>query len=140
MPHVLERTARIGDGWIASSHNNGPKELKASWLKILEYAKRHKRTPEELTFAHNVFTHVSSSTRESFNETKDFFQQLWGGSIPQGIGERTILGTPEDCLEKVQVRVSLGVQHLIFMFPYNNLDKLRRFGRQVMPLLRKNFQ
>lgn len=140
MEHVLQRTAKIGDGWIASGHNNGPKELKASWKKIQSYAKKYKRDPEKLTFAHNVFTHVSSSYEASLKETKSFFQELYGGSLPKEIGERTIIGSPEDCLERVRLRVEAGIEHMIFMFPFNSLEKLRKFGKQVMPLLKKNFQ
>jgi len=139
MEHVLERTARVADGWIASSHNNDAKGLKDSWMRIRGYAQKYGRDPDKLMFFHNVFTHVSSSFQESLQETRSFFQQLYGGSIPQEIKSRTILGSPEDCVNGVSERVDAGIQHIIFMFPFNSVEKLRRFGREVLPKLKKKF-
>jgi probable F420-dependent oxidoreductase len=139
MEHVLERTAKVADGWIASSHNNDAKGLKESWKRIREYAKKYGRDPDKLMFMHNVFTHVSASFEDSLKETRSFFQQLYGGSIPQELKSRTILGSPEDCIDSVSERVDAGIQHIIFMFPFNSLEKLRRFGRQVLPKLKKKF-
>jgi alkanesulfonate monooxygenase SsuD/methylene tetrahydromethanopterin reductase-like flavin-dependent oxidoreductase (luciferase family) len=140
MEHVLERTARVADGWMASSHNHTTRDLKNSWRKIQQYAKNYGRHPESFMFAHNVYAHVSSSFKESLDETQSFFKELYGGSTPPGIGDREILGSPEDILEQVRVRVKLGIKHIIFQFPFNNLGKLRKFGREVMPLLKKHFK
>jgi alkanesulfonate monooxygenase SsuD/methylene tetrahydromethanopterin reductase-like flavin-dependent oxidoreductase (luciferase family) len=58
-----------------------------------------------------------------------------GESIDQ-FQKRCILGTPDQCYEKINIYINLGVTYFIFHFL--DVDSLRIFSREVLPTLRRN--
>ncbi|MDQ1279640.1 MAG: class flavin-dependent oxidoreductase, partial [Thermoproteota archaeon] len=54
---------------------------------------------------------------------------------PQPEVERNIVGTPEQCIEKIAKYTDLGVSHFMLVFPEapKDLKSLELFSEKVMP-------
>lgn len=131
---VLRRVATRSDGWLTYFYT--PASFEKNWAKVLQFAEESGRDPGELTNVAQVPLCIGSSyeeaTERGFRFVADYFDVAeWSESTP----ESTIRGTPEQCAEQVQAHLDAGVQHLV-LCPYDyDLEQVRRFAEEVLPLL-----
>lgn len=131
---VLRRVATRGEGWLTYFYT--PDSFERNWAKVQMFAEEAGRDPAELENVAQVPLCIGSSyeeaTERGFRFVNDYFDAAeWSESTP----ESTIRGTPEQCAEQVQAYIDAGVQHLV-LCPYDyELDQVRRFAGEVLPLL-----
>lgn len=131
---VLRRTARVGDGYIASS-SGGPERFRRNWSKIQEYCGEAGRDPAAITHGSLVFACCADSRAEAEEVAMKHLNTY-------NAGTRTdlspyLLGTPDDCLEKAHAYVEAGAEMLVINSFTANLKYLDKLLERVVPELQR---
>jgi probable F420-dependent oxidoreductase len=121
----LRRTARLGDGWLASAYNTTPEEFASAWERLREHlhdaGKDPNRFPnaiatmfffvtEERTAAGRIVREVLSPTLKRPEEE---------------LSQRLLVGPAGECAEKLAAYQAAGAQR-IFLWPVE--DELRQLA------------
>ncbi len=131
----LRRTARIGDGWLASAYNTTPDGFAESWLKLRRRLEDNGRDPagfpnglatmwfyitDDETEAERVLT-------ERVIPTIDRPQEILRSRLP--------IGSPDAFAEKLDAFRSAGVQRVYIWPVAEETDQLGLFQEHVAPQL-----
>jgi alkanesulfonate monooxygenase SsuD/methylene tetrahydromethanopterin reductase-like flavin-dependent oxidoreductase (luciferase family) len=96
------------------------------------------RTPEAIRLTHNA-TVISGSSREVIQTQVERYAQMQGLS-PEAAKQRlahALVGTPEQCVARLQAYVTLGIRTFFLVFPdLPDLDSLTLFAAKVLPAFR----
>ena len=131
----LRRTARLGDGWLASAYNTTPVLFKESWERLGTYLNQ---TGRNLTrYPNPIATMLLYITEERAN-AEDILQRVISPAMNRPIDElreRLLVGPAEECAEKVAAYQTAGAQR-IFLWPVaDEINQLEKFWEQVVPLV-----
>ena len=60
-------------------------------------------------------------------------------STPEKARERIIIGSQQECIDKIEVFIKAGVTHFIFMGVFGMIeeDEVQGFAEEVIPAFRK---
>lgn len=119
--------------------------------KSMEEATKMAETPGKLQllgWTPETFKDLDGPTRKKFHfknlvfnqDTTDELEQILNRLPIEPVLERTVVGTPKQCIEKFRAYVDAGVRHFVtsFMSPPDRLaDSLRLYG-EVAAYFRKN--
>jgi alkanesulfonate monooxygenase SsuD/methylene tetrahydromethanopterin reductase-like flavin-dependent oxidoreductase (luciferase family) len=129
----LRRAVRLGDGWLASAYNTTPPAFATGWHRVQELLAEHGREPA--SFANGLATmwfhlddgHAGDALTERL---------LPVVRRPEAeLRERLGFGPAERLAERLAAFGEAGVQR-VFLWPVaDELDQLRRFREEVVPLL-----
>ena len=131
----LRRTARLGDGWLASAYNTTPGDFKDAWerlqIDVAESGKDPAAFPNGLATMWFYLTDDQAVAERVFRE-----RLLPTIRRPEEIlRDRLPVGPPERFAEKLSAFRDAGVQR-VFIWPVTDeLDQLERFAETVAPLL-----
>jgi alkanesulfonate monooxygenase SsuD/methylene tetrahydromethanopterin reductase-like flavin-dependent oxidoreductase (luciferase family) len=131
----LRRTARLGDGWLASAYNTTPTEFAESWRRLGELLVEHDRRPE--AFANGLATmwfHITDDRAEAERVLRE--RVLRAVNRPEEVlRERLPLGPAETFADRLASFRDAGVQQ-VFLWPVTDeINQLHRFAEEVAPLL-----
>ena len=131
----LRRTARIGDGWLASGYNTTPSAFADAWdllrQKLIDVGRDPDGFPNAIA---TMFFYVTESRSRAECIVSDVLSPALNRS-PQELSERLPIGTAEECAEKMARYQNAGAQR-IFMWPLDDeLEQLEIFRTRVVPLL-----
>jgi alkanesulfonate monooxygenase SsuD/methylene tetrahydromethanopterin reductase-like flavin-dependent oxidoreductase (luciferase family) len=133
-PPGLRRVARLGDGWLASAYNTTPEKFVTDQeLLLAELAARGRPTDGFPNALVTAFAYVTSSTREADRIAADVLGPTLGRPAEQ-LRERLLIGTPQECAEKIRGFAAAGVQRLFVWPTLDPLGQLERFAEEVVPL------
>jgi alkanesulfonate monooxygenase SsuD/methylene tetrahydromethanopterin reductase-like flavin-dependent oxidoreductase (luciferase family) len=129
----LRRAARLGDGWLASAYNTTPPAFATAWRRVRELREEHGR--DSSSFANGLATmwfHLDDG-RGGDVLTERLLPVV--RRPEQELRERLGFGPAERLAETLAAFGEAGVQR-VFLWPVaDELEQLRRFREQVVPLL-----
>lgn len=130
----LRRTARLGDGWLASAYNTTPKDFANSWRQLAGYLRDAGKDPNQFPNAiATMFFYVTEDRAEAEQIVRDVLSPIL--NRPEGeLRQRLLVGPAEECAEKVAAYQAVGAQRL-FLWPVADEPRqLTIFQERVAPL------
>ena len=133
----LRRTARSGDGWLASAYNTTPTVFGEAWKRLQEQLPAHGKNPSEFPNAlSTAFLYVTEDPKKR----EQVLREVVGKAIPRPVeelAERLLVGSSEECARKLAAYEAAGLQ-LAFVWPVaDELEQLEIFFTKVAPLVEK---
>jgi alkanesulfonate monooxygenase SsuD/methylene tetrahydromethanopterin reductase-like flavin-dependent oxidoreductase (luciferase family) len=108
---VLRRTARVGQGYIAST-SSGPAGFRAAWAAIRGYCAEADRDPAEITPAALAYASVADDREQAREAMRAHLLRSFGPArLERGLGP--LVGTPEDLVRGAHEYFDAGVEVLI---------------------------
>lgn len=130
---ALKRIARVGDGYIGSP-GGGMERYKASWNKIVDYAREIGRDPKAIHNSMLVYACVDPNRERAEQTSLDFLHYYYG---PQRSDlSSSLVGPAAGCVEKAKEFIDAGAETLIIGAYTADLDQLDRLLTDVVPKLR----
>jgi probable F420-dependent oxidoreductase len=129
---VLRRTARVGDGFIASS-SSGPDGFRARWQQIQQYAREAGRDPTSITPAALVNFSVSTDGEHARDAMGEHLTRSFNAARAQQLGPMS--GTPDEVVRGAREYFDAGVELLICQSISADLAHLELFCESVVPRL-----
>ncbi len=131
----LRRTARLGDGWLASAYNTTPEAFGDAWQRLQrclrDAGKDPKRFPNAIA---TMFFHVTEERTAAERIIRDVLSPVL--NRPEGeLRERLLVGPDEESAEKLAAYRAAGAQR-IFLWPVGDqLRQLELVQERVAPLV-----
>ena len=119
----LRRTARLGDGWLASAYNTTPDKFQAGWIRLGNYLKKFGKPLDSFP---NAIASMFCYITEDRTEAGHIVNGLLSKAIhrPEAdLRERLLIGSAEDCARKLSAYKQAGTQR-IFLWPIT--DEVRQ--------------
>lgn len=151
---AVRRAAKIGDGWIMSSHTELSELVRQRALYLDALAEHGKPEPTEWTINRTLY--LSEDREEALRQAEPAMiawykkRGSWGWDHKDAASEdlstqgRWVIGSPDDCVEQIEtLREQLGVNRINFVTPGTwgqQADRLRTielFGDRVLPHFRR---
>ena len=132
----LRRTARLGDGWLASAYNTTPEAFASTLERLGERLTAVGRDPDRFPNAiATMFFYVTEDRATAERIIKDVLSPTL--KRPEGeLGQRLLIGSAQDCAEKLAAYGAAGAQR-VFLWPVDDeLRQLTMFQERVAPLAR----
>ena len=131
---VLKRAGVASDGWLTYFYK--PESFTKSWTKVRNFAERAGKDPNALTNCNQLPICVGES-KAAVKEKMDHWLNTewdfaaWSDSTP----ESAIMGTVDECVEKLQEHIEAGVERIIFV-PYRYQDdQAEVIAKEILPRL-----
>ena len=134
-PAGLRRTARLGDGWLASAYNTTPDVFADAWARVRELLPKHDKDPD--AFPNGLATmwfHITDDAREADR----IMHELLAPTVnrpEEVLRERLPIGPAERFAELLDSFARAGVQR-VFIWPVaDEEEQLERFAETVRPMI-----
>ena len=131
----LRRVAQLGDGWLASAYHVTPSSFADALARLHLSLQQVGR--EKVGFPHalgSMFYYVTEDRRLAEELLVEVLSPTLNRPV-ELLRERLPIGTPAECAEKLLKLQVAGVRKN-FLWPIEDeVDQLRRFHEQVLPLL-----
>jgi len=126
--HILRATAKHGQGWIPWEPTPNVYKAKLSILRKL--ALKSRREPLNIVPAIAIRTIIVSSSEEAREHVKSSLL------TPDDL-KKVMIGTPEDCIDKIHQYVKSGVQHFSVGIqpPEKAAQGVQIFSEEVIPYI-----
>jgi len=108
----LRRTARLGDGWLASAYNTTPAKFGEVLRRLQTFVSSQGRDP--MAFPNGIatmFFHVTDHRAES-DQVLTFLAGLLRRPADE-LRDRFLVGSPAQCIEKIRAYVEAGAQRIM---------------------------
>jgi probable F420-dependent oxidoreductase len=131
---VLRRTARAGQGFIAST-SSGVAGFKSQWTRIREYCSELGRDPSEITPAALAYASVAPDAEQAREAMRQHLIRAFGPArLERGLGP--LVGTPDDLVRGALDYFAAGVEVLIVSSVSADPRHLDLLCNDVLPKLR----
>ena len=130
---TLERTSRWADGF--HPHGMTPRGYAEGKAAIEEMAAALGRDPSRLEWSCNMYICMGRSRDEAMEEVRRSMRQRFGDDAWELDPDTLLLGTPADCIERIEAFVEAGVGHFVINAmcgPNALLDTYEGFASEVM--------
>jgi len=130
----LRRTARLGDGWLASAYNTTPGDFASAWGRLTEYLHAAGKDPHRFSNAiATMFYFVSEERATAGRIVREVLSPTL--NRPEGeLYQRLLIGPAEECAEKLAAYQAAGAQR-IYLWPVKDeLRQLAVFQEHVAPV------
>ncbi len=129
----LRRTARLGDGWLASAYNTTPEVFAVAWARLLEHLEHEGKDPGRFP---NAIATMLLFVTEDKGEAERVIRQTVSPTLnrPEDeLHQRLLIGSAEDCAQKLMAYQAAGVNR-VFLWPVaEELAQLTLFQERVAP-------
>jgi probable F420-dependent oxidoreductase len=133
----LRRTARLGDGWLASAYNTKPEAFAAARRRLREHLRAAGKDPDQFPNAiATMFFHVTGDRATAKRIVRDVLSPMLGRPEME-LSQRLLVGPAEECAEKVTAYRKTGARRLLIWPVEDELRQLAAFREQVVPLVRE---
>jgi alkanesulfonate monooxygenase SsuD/methylene tetrahydromethanopterin reductase-like flavin-dependent oxidoreductase (luciferase family) len=129
----LRRVVRLGDGWLASAYNTTPERFGARWNRLHQSLQESGRDPSG--FENGLATmwfHLDDT------QAGDVLETVLAPAVHRPVGElreQLPFGSADVVAHKLNAFRDAGVKR-VFLWPVTDeLEQLRRFAAEVIPLL-----
>jgi probable F420-dependent oxidoreductase len=130
----LRRTARLGDGWLASAYNTTPREFAHARTRLGRHVDAAGKDPDHFPHAiATMFLHVTQGRAEADRICQDILSPTLNRPA-QDLRERLLIGPPEECARKLANYQSAGAQRIMLWPLKDEILQLQTFQEQVLPL------
>ena len=131
----LRRTARLGDGWLASAYNTTPEAFADGLGRLAEYLRVVGKNPDRFPNAiATMFFHVTEDPATAGRILRDILSPMLNRPEEE-LRRRLLVGPAHECAEKVVAYRTAGAQRL-FLWPVEDeVRQLTLFWERVVPLV-----
>jgi len=131
----LRRTARLGDGWLASAYNTTPPRFGEAWARLRGWLPRHGKDPDSFPNAlATMWFYITEDRREADRVMSE--RMVPTIHRPEDVlRERLPVGPAEVFAEKLSAFARAGVQR-VFVWPVaDEANQLELFWETVRPAI-----
>ncbi len=129
---ILKRVVRLGDGWFPAL--TSPEEFKTDMAKLLAYGEEYGRPMNPREAGVLLLTHVSQDRDTAWRTVAPFLQGL--PLPPEEVAARCVLGTLQECVEKLQRFVEAGCVKFVLRPacpPAQIVSQIELYGKEILP-------
>jgi alkanesulfonate monooxygenase SsuD/methylene tetrahydromethanopterin reductase-like flavin-dependent oxidoreductase (luciferase family) len=129
---ILKRVVRLGDGWFPAL--TSPEEFHRDMVKLMAYGEEYGRPVNPRESGVLLLTHVCQNRNMGWRTVAPFLQGL--PLPPEEIAARCVVGTPEECVEKLQRFVEAGCVKFVLRPscpPAEILSQIELYGKTILP-------
>lgn len=132
----LRRTARLGDGWLASAYNTTPQVFGQAWNGLKEHLRDVGKNPLQFPNAlSTAFFYVTEDKAAAERVVRDVVSPTINRPEAE-LRERLLIGSAHECAEKAAAYQAAGLQRLLLWPVADDLEQLAIFQDRVIPLLK----
>ncbi|MDQ3568346.1 MAG: LLM class flavin-dependent oxidoreductase [Actinomycetota bacterium] len=132
----LRRTARLGDGWLASAYNTTPEAFADARRWLGEHLRAAGKDPDRFPSAvATMFLHVTEDRATAQRIVRDVLSPMLGRPEIE-LHQLLLVGPAEECAEKIIAYREAGVRRLLIWPVEDELRQLTAFWEWVVPLVR----
>ena len=134
---AVRRVARFGSGWLG--YLNSSSRLGQAMETMRQLAPTYGRDPASLQGGMLLFTAIAKTYEAAKQMAIDDLSRRYNQPFDNLVDRYCALGTPQDCLEKIQTYVDAGMSNLIFGFtcPADQIaDQIEQCAEGILPHLR----
>jgi alkanesulfonate monooxygenase SsuD/methylene tetrahydromethanopterin reductase-like flavin-dependent oxidoreductase (luciferase family) len=126
----LRRTARLGDGWLASAYNTTPAKFAQDLKKLRSFLSSQDRDPARFPNGiATMFFHVTDWRAEA-GEVLSFLSGVLKRPADE-LSDRFLVGPATECIEKVRAYREAGAQRILIWPVRDELRQLELFQERV---------
>jgi alkanesulfonate monooxygenase SsuD/methylene tetrahydromethanopterin reductase-like flavin-dependent oxidoreductase (luciferase family) len=130
----LRRVARLADGWLASGYNTTPELFAKDWQQLQEFIVTNGKDASFPNAIATMWLYITEQERDSERMLNEVLAPALNRPVAD-LRERLPIGTAQDCAEKLAAYHNVGVQR-VYLWPLTNeLEQIKVFMRQVVPLI-----
>lgn len=131
----LRRTARLGDGWLASAYNTTPEVFGEAWNRLKGHLRDSNKDPEKFPNAIATMFYYITEDREKANQVLKEVVYAAINRPMEELQQRLLIGSAEECAQKLMAYEAAGAQR-IYLWPVEDeLSQLSSFWERVIPLV-----
>ena len=132
---AMRRAARYGDGWLPYFHS--PDRYLESVAKITKFAAESDRELEDFQWAFFPYISIYPTVAEAAKAAAQALggRYLYGGDFINVVKNYCLLGTPEQCAERLQEYIDAGARHIIFSVACPREDRVRHIETIVSEII-----
>jgi alkanesulfonate monooxygenase SsuD/methylene tetrahydromethanopterin reductase-like flavin-dependent oxidoreductase (luciferase family) len=130
----LRRTARLGDGWLASAYNTTPRQFADASTRLGKHLEAAGKDPDDFP---NAIATMFLQVTEDFAEADRICQNILAPTLnrpARELRERLLIGPPEECAQKLAAYQSAGAQRIMLWPVMDEISQLESFHKNVLPL------
>ncbi|MCH8225011.1 MAG: LLM class flavin-dependent oxidoreductase [Chloroflexi bacterium] len=130
----LRRTARLGDGWLASAYNATPALFTEAWGKLREHLVSAGKDPDSFPNAlATMMLYITEDGAEAERMVRDVLAPALNRPWEE-LKQRVMVGPAQECAEKLAAYADAGLQRL-FLWPLaDEVHQLELFRERVAPI------
>jgi probable F420-dependent oxidoreductase len=135
---AVRRAARFGSGWIG--YLNSSKRLAQAMAMMHDLAPSFNRDPASMQGGMLLFTAIAQDYETAKKMAIDNLSRRYNQPFDNLVDRYCVLGTPEQCLEKIQSYVNAGMANLVlgFAVPATHMTaQIEQCATDLLPLLRR---
>jgi alkanesulfonate monooxygenase SsuD/methylene tetrahydromethanopterin reductase-like flavin-dependent oxidoreductase (luciferase family) len=127
----LKRTAKYGDGWMASAYNIIPDKFREKWNILLSYRKRLGKDSESFeNCLMSMFGYIDSDKDKVHKMVKDRLSPVLGRPVEQ-LENLLLFGSVEECIQKINAHCEAGVKRIHF-WPISDFEEqIQIFRKEI---------
>lgn len=130
---ALKRAGSWADGYICGS--SAIADFQVTWEKIAGYAAAAGRNPNAIERASLAFMAIDDDKAKAVKCVEDYTMRYYG-RIRNPVESSSIVGSPDQCVERIQYFLSKGLSTLIIGVADPDPRQLDLFGEKVLPQLK----
>jgi alkanesulfonate monooxygenase SsuD/methylene tetrahydromethanopterin reductase-like flavin-dependent oxidoreductase (luciferase family) len=136
-PRIIERSlrrvARLGDGWMTTA--NPAPEFGELRRRVMEYAADYDESFDGKPCSLYYNINVNEDREAAFRESKEYLDRYYSISYARQTVESWVaLGSPEQCIARLQTFVDAGATDILLRFPsWDQQGQFRRCVDEVLP-------
>jgi alkanesulfonate monooxygenase SsuD/methylene tetrahydromethanopterin reductase-like flavin-dependent oxidoreductase (luciferase family) len=130
---ALKRAARLADGYICGS--SAIPEFPALWEKISGFAVAAGRDPSKIAKAALTFMAIGDNKAKAVEACEAYLKRYYG-KVRLDVGKTFVVGSPEECAERIRAAFAKGIETLIIGAVIPELTQLDLLGEKVLPLVK----
>lgn len=127
---ALKRAGTWGDGFISGS--SAIADFHVTWDKIASYAVAAGRDPNKITKCSLAFMAINDDKAKAIKAVEDYTTRYYG-RVRTPVEPVSIVGSAEQCIEKIHYFLSKGLDQLIIGVADPDPRQLDLFGEKVLP-------
>lgn len=131
----LRRTARSGDGWIASAYNTTPERFGDAWSRLGSHLVRVGRDPTQFPNALATMALYVSEDRPTADRLIDDVLAPILHRAPEELRQSILIGPAEACVDVLRAYRDAGVQRVLLMPVMDEFRQIELFRKCVVPLV-----
>ena len=122
---AMQRAAKFGEGWVPYFYD--PPRYRDSVEKIAAFADEHGRSIDNFQWGFFPYISIYESEQEAAEIAARRLggQYLYGGEFINIVRRYCLLGTPEQCAERLQEYIDAGARHIVFSITSRPEDRER---------------
>lgn len=133
---ALRRTARYGNCWLGYLVSS--ERLREAMQKLQDFAPTYGRDSGDIQGGMMLFTAIANDYETAKQMAIANLSRRYNQPFDNLVDRYCIIGTPDQCLEKLQLYIDAGMSNLVFGFtcpPDQIPEQLERCAKDIMPYL-----